>query len=101
MTIKVFSTIGLLVSLCVFSATSFAHQSEQKALDKACEDARQIALKPLREDIYKECLQDGKSKSECKSNAAAYNGNRINGAPRFYELPPCVKAFEFRNDHKN
>ena len=69
----------------------------QASLDKSCEDARTIALQPLRLDIYNECLNKfKKDKKTCQEEADAYNGRRINGAPRFYELPQCEKAFNFR-----
>ena len=71
---------------------------QQKKLDKACETARQVALKPRKKEIYQECRQKyKKSESVCNREANVYNGNRINGAPLFYELPACEKAFVFRN----
>lgn len=95
----------LLVPTALFfslSTACLADDKEQKMLDKACEDARDIALEPRRKEIYTECLEElGKTKSQCKSDAAAYNGNRINGAPMFYELPACEKAFDYRNKHKS
>ena len=101
MTSKILSSIGLFITLYSLSLTSLAHEKEQAELDKACEEAREIALKPFRKEIYQECLQKlDQSKSICKSNADAYNGNRINGAPRFYELPACEKAFTYRSEHK-
>jgi len=92
----VFLTLSLTY---LVSSMAFAHakKGEQKKLDDACESARQIALLPRKKEIYQECLTKfKKSKEECKDQANAYNGNRINGAPMFYELPACVKAFEFR-----
>ena len=78
----------------------YANEDEQVKLDQACEAARQVALKPRRKEIYQECIHKfNKSEDVCLSDAKAYNGNRINGAPLFYELPACEKAFAFRKKH--
>lgn len=77
-----------------------ASQSEQKKLDKACESARQEALAPRKKEIYLECRNKyKKNESVCKQEADAYNGNRINGAPMYYELPACEQAFRYRKKH--
>ena len=98
---KLLSTIPLTIVIFMVSistaSVAFAHKDEQAKLDKACEDARDIALKPRRKEIYLECRQKfKKSKAICKEEAKVFNGNRINGAPMFYELPACEKAFKFR-----
>lgn len=95
------STSLLLAALimALHSSALFAHSTinAQAKLDKNCESARQKALAPRKKEIYQECLTKfKKNKSVCKHEADVYNGNRINGAPMFYELPACVKAFEFR-----
>lgn len=78
-------------------AQADATKNKQAKLDKACEAARQVALKPRQDEIYHECLTKfKKSKLVCQQEADVYNGNRINGAPMFYELPACEKAFTFR-----
>lgn len=86
------------------SAVALAHTAKDKQakLDEACESARQKALKPRKKEIYQECLTKfKKSKTICQQEAETYNGNRINGAPMFYQLPECVKAFEFRKQSLN
>lgn len=93
---------SFILAILVYSidTTAFAHEGEQVKLDQACEDARQIALAPRRKEIYQECVQKfKKSEAVCMSEAKVYNGNRINGAPLFYELPACEKAFAFRKKH--
>lgn len=78
-------------------AQADATKNKQAKLDKACEAARQVALKPRKDEIYHECLTKfKKSKLVCQQEAYVYNGNRINGAPMFYELPDCEKAFTYR-----
>lgn len=83
-------------------ALAEANKSKQVKLDKACEAARQVALKPRKNEIIHECITKfKKNDSVCQQEADAYNGNRINGAPMFYELPACEKAFQFRKQSTN
>ena len=71
---------------------------KQAELDRLCEEARDEELVPIRDQIYTECLEGEKGdENYCRRYADGYNGTRIGGAPRFYELPECERAFEFRN----
>ena len=74
----------------------------QAELDRRCEAARERKLAPIRDEIFAECL-DKKQSDEafCRRNADGYNGNRIGGSPRFYELPECQAAFKNRNRHRS
>lgn len=97
---NLFQALILVIVVYSVDTAAFAHKGDQVKLDQACEDARQIALKPRRKEIYQECVQEfKKSETVCLSEAKAYNGNRINGAPLFYELAACEKAFIFRKKH--
>lgn len=101
MTAQVLCILTLVILGNTLSSVAFAHEKEQKKLDQACEAARDIALKPRRKEIYQECRQKfKKSEAVCEGEAKTYNGNRIGGAPLFYELPACEKAFSHRNKHK-
>ena len=96
---KTASLLLIIVLMTSYSSVTMAHatSTKQAKLDKACESARQKALEPRKKEIYQECLTKfKKDKSVCQQEADTYNGNRINGAPMFYELPACEKAFEFR-----
>jgi len=74
-------------------------QARQAELDRECETARQAALQPKRENIYQECINKfKKEEGVCQSEANAYNGYRISGAPLYYDLPECVQAFDYRKD---
>lgn len=93
--------ITLALSINSVSFIAFSHGNEQIELDNKCEEARQVALAPRKKEIYLECRNKfKKSEAICKEDAQAYNGNRIGGAPMFYELPECEKAFNYRNKHK-
>jgi hypothetical protein len=100
MTTHVLSIFTLTIVINSFTSVAFAHENKQIKLDQACEAARQVLLKPRKKEIYQECRQKfKKNDSVCQDEAKAYNGNRINGAPLFYELPACEKAFAFRKKH--
>lgn len=88
---------GLLLATGAGAAdqTDAARQAE---LDRRCEAARDEKLAPIRADIYAECLDSRKGdQAYCRRYADGYNGERIGGSPRFYELPQCEEAFRFRN----
>jgi hypothetical protein len=91
---------GLLLATGAIAAdqTDAARQAE---LDRLCEAARDDKLAPIRADIYAECL-DGKKGDQgyCRRYADGYNGERIGGSARFYELPECEAAFQFRNRNR-
>jgi hypothetical protein len=73
----------------------------QAELDRRCEAARQLKLGPIREELFAECLEKKQGdETFCRRNADGYNGNRIGGSPRFYELPECQAAFENRNSSR-
>lgn len=90
--------LTLLLSAALAGAAEDDGAKRQAELDAACEAARDEKLAPIREDIYTECRRDRKGdEAYCRRYANGYNGERIGGAPRFYELPECQAAFEFRN----
>ena len=100
MTTHLLSIFTLTIVINSVTSVAFAHEDKQVTLDQACEAARQVALKPRKKEIYQECRQKfKKSEAVCKDEAKVFNGNRINGAPLFYELPACEKAFAFRKKH--
>ena len=88
-------------SLVMANKVSPARLKQQVLLDQQCEKDRQKSLAPRKREIYQECLKVfKKSKKICEEEATVYNGKRINGAPLFYELPSCVKAFNYREESK-
>ena len=75
--------------------------AKQAELDRLCEAARAKQLAPIRAEIYDECVnRQGKQPEFCRRYADGYNGERAGAAPRFYELPECVAAFDFRNSNR-
>lgn len=90
----------MFLALPVFAADP-ADGERQAELDRRCEAARNEKLAPIRAEIYAECLDDRKGdEAYCRRYADGYNGERIGGSPRFYELPECEEAFRFRNRNR-
>ena len=90
-----------LILLMFISGTAIAGQnSEEKQLeaqlDFACEKARAKKLYPMRLKIFEECMVKYNNENYCNGEAGKYNADRINSPPRFYDLPECVKVFEYR-----
>lgn len=80
--------------------TVFANEQAQLVLDEVCENARKVALKPKRKEIYLECRNVYKESSEvCMHDALAYDGIRGLDKPLHYDLPACVEAAEFREQN--
>jgi hypothetical protein len=80
-----------------------ARDDKQAQLDATCETVRQHKLAPLREGFVEQCVANGElpSHDECQRFYADY-GNKMGGrAPLFYDLPACVKAFEYGQSSRN
>lgn len=89
--------VSLLCVTAGYCGESEADRNQkQMELDNKCEDARQIALAPLKQNIFQECLDKKKDKLVCKNEADEYNGGRANRGPMFYNLPECEKAFKYK-----
>jgi hypothetical protein len=82
--------------ICITPGHAADNDAMQAELDRNCEDARQVALEPLKQEIFRECLEKGKKESVCRSQVAKYNGARAGRAPLFYDLPECEKAHDYR-----
>jgi hypothetical protein len=72
--------------------------SEQAKLDAACEAAREQKLAPLRAGFIEECIEKKQrpDRAACERFYADFGNQAGSRAPLFYELPECVKAFEYR-----
>jgi len=90
---------ALFVLVGILGTTVGYCQDSQAELDRKCEDARQIALAPLKHEIFEECLEKGKEESVCKSESGEYNGARAGRGPMFYDLPECEEAFNYKKNH--
>jgi hypothetical protein len=98
-----FSPIVLSV---VFASTLFLSTSaigrderaeKQADLDRACESAREQRLAPMRAQFVKECVKEKQfeTRKECEAYYADFGGRAGTRAPLFYDLPACVKAFDY------
>ena len=91
----------LLILIATAAGADPGDAERQAELDRRCEAARDEKLAPIRAEIYAECIEDRKGdEAYCRRYADGYNGERIGGSPRFYELPECEEAFRFRNRNR-
>ncbi|MEQ1802315.1 MAG: hypothetical protein ABL989_10360 [Gammaproteobacteria bacterium] len=91
----------LLLAVAPGAGADGSDAERQAELDRLCEAARDEKLAPIRAEIYEDCLDDRKGDDAyCRRYADGYNGERIGGSPRFYELPKCEEAFRFRNRNR-
>lgn len=91
----------LLILLAATAGADPDDAERQAELDRRCEAARDEKLAPIRAEIYAECIEGRKGdEAYCRRYADGYNGERIGGSPRFYELPECEEAFRFRNRNR-
>lgn len=76
--------------------------AKQAELDRACEAAREKRLGPLRRQFVEECVAEKQfdTREECESYYADYGAATGSRAPLFYDLPPCVKAFEYAKSER-
>jgi len=75
-----------------------SREQKQDRLDGVCEVARQKKLAPLKAGFIEECVANKElpSRKECTRFYADYGARMGGRAPLFYDLPECVKAFEFQ-----
>ena len=88
---------GLVSVTTVYCGESETERSAKQAqLDSKCEEARQLALAPMKQEVFQECLEKGRGVPECKNETDRYDGARAGRGPLFYDLPECEAAFNFR-----
>lgn len=73
-----------------------------RQMDQECEQARDNALRPIRARYVEECVQNGdKDRPTCERFYADYGDAILPAGKKFYDLPECVKAFEFRRSSRS
>ena len=71
-------------------------------LERACEQARENALRPIRAHYVDECVQKGvKDRPACERFYADYGNAMKPVGMKFYDLPECVKAFNYRRSNRD
>ncbi len=96
-TSTVIVTLALLVALPAYAAGSRSDR-QQARLDAACEAAREKNLSPLRAGYVEECIDNKQrpDRAACERFYADFGNQSGRRAALFYDLPECVKAFEYR-----
>lgn len=85
------------ISSFMLLASTCALAEDQATLDAACEQAREVKLTPLREQMTADCIAEGKlDKTQCEAEYANHSGRVGNSQLPFYDLPECEKAFQNR-----
>lgn len=100
--IKLFLITALMCITFAIQANDEEREAKQAELDAACESARSDKLVPLRRQMADLCIQkeEFESPAECEAYYADY-GERAGSRPAmFYDLPACVKAFEFAQSER-
>ncbi len=87
--------LTILVALPIHAANN--SDREQAKLDATCEAAREKKLAPLRAGFIEECVEKKQrpDRAACERFYADFGNQSGSRAPLFYDLPECVKAFEF------
>ena len=82
----------------ILAATGGEQVAEQAELDQACEKAREKKLAPERKKYIEECVAEKQrpDRASCELFYADYGNRSGNRAPLYYDLPECVKAFDYQ-----
>ncbi len=82
-------------------AADNSNASTQQSLDAQCEAARELKLAPERANYIEECVREKikDSRKECERFYSDYGAQSGPTPPLYYDLPACVKAFEFRQNN--
>ena len=88
---------GLALLLGSASAAGAPTIAQVHALDRQCEAARAVKLKPIRARKVRQCVARGRSRAHCATFFSTYgnNSSRVHGGVvrgAFYDLPQCVAA---------
>lgn len=103
---KPIAAAALLWTALLIAPAGFASDEERAArqaeLDRACEAARELRLRPIRQQFIQECVDEGQfeTREECERYYADYGARSGTRAPLFYDLPECVKAFEYAQSER-
>ena len=83
-------------------STDSDRQATQENLDTECEAARERKLAPERAKFIEECVEKKQRNDQaaCERFYSDYGAQSSNRAPLYYDLPECVRAFEFRRSHR-
>ena len=96
-------TLSMTLALTMPSVAGDGKDPEQARLDAECERAREAKLAPLRARLVEECVATGQrpDREACERFYADYGNRSGNRAPLFYDLPECVKAFEYQRRERS
>ncbi len=96
--VMIFGVFLIGSTVCIADDTN--RKSVQAALDAQCEAAREQRLAPERAMYIDECVAKKfkESREECTRFYRDYGAQTGDRAALYYDLPECVKAFDFRKN---
>ena len=96
--------LGLGLGVAGLASGSEAERSAKQAeLDAACEAARQEKLAVVRAQLVDECVEKKsprEDRASCERYYADYGSATPYQAALFYDLPECVKAFDYQTSYR-
>jgi hypothetical protein len=98
-----FMVAGFATPAQAFESEREIQEARQAELDFKCEAAREEKLMPERLMIMDECLTakySTNTEEDCRRIASTYNGNRINGSPRYYDFLNVSRLLSTSVKHK-
>jgi len=95
--VSLIAVMSLAVLVALPAHANKQRDGEQAKLDAACETARQEKLAPMRAGFIDECVEKKQrpDRASCERFYADFGNQSGNRAPLFYDLPECVKAFDY------
>ena len=83
--------------------TDADRKARQAELDAACEAARQRKLVPEMQKFIEECVEKEQrsDRAACERFYADYGERTGSQNPLHYDLPECVKAFEYQRSYRS
>ena len=99
-----FASLTLVLNSGLASETQKEREAKQAELDAICEAARQDKLTAVRAEYVEECVEKKQrpDRESCERFYADYGESAAgNQVPMFYDLPECMKAYEYRRSYRN
>jgi hypothetical protein len=83
-------------------AAPHGRAARQTELDAVCEAARATVLQAERTSLVSECMEKGfkSDRAACERFYHDHGAATASRPPLHYDLPACVRAFEYRKNHR-
>ena len=94
--------LSILFIPCLANGNNKDRATKQAQLDAECEAARERKLAPERDKYIDECVRNKmkENREACERFYRDYGAKTGTRLPLYYDLPECVRAFEFRRSYR-